>query len=94
MIDRTRPLAELRDIRVAFGGVHAVDGVTVDLFPGEVVGLVGANGAGKTTLIRTLSGAHPADSGQILIDGGPVTISHPRDAKALGVETMFDRART
>ena len=83
------PLVELRDIRVAFGGVHAVDGVTVDLYPGEVVGLVGGNGAGKTTLIRTLSGAHPADSGQIIIDGEPVSISHPRDAKALGVETIY-----
>ena len=83
------PLVELRDIRVAFGGVHAVDGVTVDLFPGEVVGLVGGNGAGKTTLIKTLSGAHPADSGQILIDGEPVTITNTREAKALGVETIY-----
>ena len=90
MIDRSgTPLVELRDIRVAFGGVHAVRDVTVDLYPGEVVGLVGGNGAGKTTLIRTLSGAHPADSGQILIEGKPVTISHPRDAKALGVETIY-----
>ena len=63
------PLAELRNIRVAFGGVHAVDDVTIDLYPGEVVGLVGGNGAGKTTLIRTLSGAHPADSGTILDRG-------------------------
>ena len=90
MTDRSgTPLVELRDIRVAFGGVHAVRDVTVDLYPGEVVGLVGGNGAGKTTLIRTLSGAHPADSGQILIDGEPVTISHPRDAKAFGVETIY-----
>ena len=51
----------MRNIRVAFGGVHAVDGVTVDLYPGEVIGLVGGNGAGKSTLIRALSGAHPAD---------------------------------
>jgi D-xylose transport system ATP-binding protein len=83
------PLVELRDIRVAFGGVHAVEGVTVDLFPGEVVGLVGGNGAGKTTLIRTLSGAHPADSGEIFIDGEPVTITNTREAKALGVETIY-----
>lgn len=83
------PLVELRDMRVAFGGVHAVDGVTVDLFPGEVVGLVGGNGAGKTTLIKTLSGAHLADSGQIFIDGKPVTIENTRDAKALGVETIY-----
>jgi D-xylose transport system ATP-binding protein len=83
------PLVELRDIRVAFGGVHAVEGVTVDLMPGEVVGLVGGNGAGKTTLIKTLSGAHPADSGEIFIDGEPVTITNTREAKALGVETIY-----
>lgn len=83
------PLVELRNIRVAFGGVHAVDGVTVDLYPGEVVGLVGGNGAGKTTLIKTLSGAHRADSGEILIEGEPVDIGTPRDAKALGIETIY-----
>ncbi len=83
------PLVEMRNIRVAFGGVHAVDDVSVDLYPGEVVGLVGGNGAGKTTLIRTLSGAHKADSGEIRIDGAPVTITDPRDAKNLGVETIY-----
>jgi D-xylose transport system ATP-binding protein len=83
------PLVELRDISVSFGGVHAVDGVTVDLYPGEVVALVGGNGAGKTTLVRTLSGAHPADSGEILIEGEPADISTPRDAKDLGVETIY-----
>ena len=84
-----RPLVEMRNIRVAFGGVHAVDDVSIDLYPGEVVALVGGNGAGKTTLIRTLSGAHRADAGQILVDGTPVTISHPRDAKDLGIETIY-----
>jgi D-xylose transport system ATP-binding protein len=83
------PLVELRNIRVAFGGVHAVDNVTLDLNPGEVVALVGGNGAGKTTLIRTLSGAHPADSGEIFIEGEPVNIHTPRDARALGVETIY-----
>ena len=83
------PLVELQHINVAFGGVHAVQNVTVDLRPGEVVGLVGGNGAGKTTLIRCLSGAHPADSGQILVDGRPVSITNPRDAKALGIETIY-----
>ena len=82
------PLVEMRDIRVAFGGVHAVDGVTIDLYPGEVVALVGGNGAGKTTLIKTLSGAHPADSGEILVDGKPVSIQTPRDAKVYGIETI------
>ena len=83
------PLVELRNIQVSFGGVRAVDGVTIDLYPGEVVGLVGGNGAGKTTLMRTLSGARPPDSGQIQVDGRPVAIGNPRDAKALGIETIY-----
>jgi D-xylose transport system ATP-binding protein len=83
------PLVELRNIRVSFGGVHAVDNVTVDLYPGEVVGLVGGNGAGKSTLMRALSGAHPPDAGEILVDGQLVAITNPRDAKALGIETIY-----
>lgn len=83
------PLVEMREIHVAFGGVHAVDGVTIDLYPGEVVGLVGGNGAGKSTLVKALSGARPPDSGQILIEGRPVTIGNPREAKALGIETIY-----
>ena len=76
---------------MAFGGLHAVDGVTVDLYPGEVVGLVGGNGAGKSTLMHTLSGAHPADSGEILINGEPVTIHNPRDARQHGVEVIYQK---
>jgi D-xylose transport system ATP-binding protein len=86
---RPTPLVEMRDIRVSFGGVHAVDGVSVDLNAGEVVGLVGGNGAGKSTLMKVLSGAHPADSGEILIDGEPVSIKSPRDARPLGIETIY-----
>ena len=85
----TPALVEMRDMCVSFGGVHAVQNVTIDLRAGEVVGLVGGNGAGKTTLIRTLSGAHPADSGQILLSGLPVTITNPREAQALGIETIY-----
>ena len=83
------PLVEMRDINVAFGGVHAVDGVTIDLYPGEVVALVGGNGAGKTTLIKTLSGAHKCDSGEILIHGENVSIDTPRDAKEFAIETIY-----
>ena len=85
------PLVAMKNIKIAFGGVHAVDNVSVDLYPGEVVGLVGGNGAGKSTLIRALSGAHPADSGQILINGQPVTINNPRDAKTYGIETIYQQ---
>jgi len=83
------PLVELRNMSVSFGGVHAVNDVTVDLYPGEIVGLVGGNGAGKSTLIKTLSGAQKPDSGEILIDGKPVAIHSPMDAKNLGVETIY-----
>ncbi|MGD9997306.1 MAG: ATP-binding cassette domain-containing protein [Ilumatobacteraceae bacterium] len=79
----------MRNIRVAFGGVHAVDGVSLNLFPGEVVALVGGNGAGKSTLIHTLSGAHPADSGEIVINGQPATIRNPRDARHYGIEAIY-----
>ena len=83
------PLVEMRNIRVSFGGVHAVDGVSVDLHAGEVVALVGGNGAGKSTLMRVLSGAHPANSGEILIDGEVTTINNPRDARAAGIESIY-----
>jgi D-xylose transport system ATP-binding protein len=89
--DRGVPLCELRDIKVAFGGLHAVDGVTIDLYPGEVVALVGGNGAGKSTLVHTLSGAHPADSGEIRINGQPVVIHNPRDAREYGVEVIYQK---
>lgn len=83
------PLVEMRNIRVAFGGVRAVDDVSIDLRHREVVGIVGGNGAGKTTLMRALSGAHPPDSGTILVEGEVREITNPRDAKALGIETIY-----
>ena len=83
------PLVEMRDISVAFGGIHAVDHATITLYGGEVVGLVGGNGAGKSTLMKVLSGAQHSDSGHVFIDGKPVTINNPRDAKALGIETIY-----
>ena len=85
----TTPLVQMNHMYVSFGGVHAVHDVSIDLYPGEILGLVGGNGAGKSTLVKTLSGAQKADSGQILINGSPVTIENPRDAKALGVETIY-----
>ncbi|WP_299867016.1 ATP-binding cassette domain-containing protein [uncultured Hoeflea sp.] len=83
------PLVELRDISIAFGGIKAVDHASVDLFPGEVVALLGHNGAGKSTLIKILSGAYKRDAGQIFINGEEVQIDNPRDAKKYGIETIY-----
>jgi D-xylose transport system ATP-binding protein len=83
------PLVEMHDIRVSFGGVHAVNGVSIDLRAGEVMGLVGGNGAGKSTLTKVLSGAQPPDSGEIRIAGQPASIHNPRDARAYGIETIY-----
>ena len=83
------PLVEMRNVNVAFGGVHAVRDVSINLFPGEVVGLVGGNGAGKSTLTKVLSGAQLADSGEIFVDGQKATITNPRDAKIYGIECIY-----
>lgn len=83
------PLVEMRDICISFGGIHAVDHVSVDLYPGEVVGLLGHNGAGKSTLIKILSGAYQADSGEIYVNGERATIRNPRDARSYNIETIY-----
>ncbi len=83
------PRVEIRNASKAFGGVKALEAVSFELRAGEVVGLLGHNGAGKSTLVRALSGAEPIDSGQILVDGAQVTLGHPRDARAAGIETLY-----
>src|SRR5262249_25258492 len=80
---------ELRDIRKAFGPVVANDNVSLILRRGQIHGLVGENGCGKSTLIRTLSGAHQADSGTILHNGSAVAIRGTAVARALGIATVF-----
>jgi len=82
-------LVEMRDISLAFGGVKAVDNVSVELHAGEVVGLLGHNGAGKSTLIKVLSGAYQADAGEIYIEGKKATIENPRDARTYNIETIY-----
>jgi D-xylose transport system ATP-binding protein len=79
----------MRDIHLSFGGIKAVDGTSVDLHEGEVVGLLGHNGAGKSTLIKVLSGAYRADEGEILVRGEPAHIHSPRDARKYGIETIY-----
>ncbi len=89
MTDSNTPLVELKDISISFGGIKAVDHVSVDLYPGEVVGLLGHNGAGKSTLIKCLSGAYQKDAGEILINGHSADIQNPRDARDYNIETIY-----
>lgn len=83
------PLVEIKDLSIAFGGIKAVDHASVDLYPGEVVAILGHNGAGKSTLIKILSGAYKRDSGTIMVDGEEADINNPRDAKKYGIETIY-----
>ena len=83
------PLVEMKNVSIAFGGVQAVDNVSIDLHPGEVVGLLGHNGAGKSTLIKMLSGAYKMDSGEIWIEGKKATINSPRDSRDYNIETIY-----
>ncbi|MDB5561783.1 MAG: XylG [Hyphomicrobiales bacterium] len=89
MLDTKTPLVELQDISISFGGVRAVESASMALYPGEVLALLGHNGAGKSTLVKILSGAYKRDAGTIRIDGKEATINNPRDAKAYGIETIY-----
>jgi D-xylose transport system ATP-binding protein len=84
-----KPIIEMRGIDKHYGGVHAVQGVDLDIYPGEIHALVGDNAAGKSTLIKILSGAVTKDAGTISFDGQPVEIKTPRDAKQLSIETVY-----
>ncbi|MDM7982643.1 MAG: ATP-binding cassette domain-containing protein, partial [Rhizobium sp.] len=89
MSENRTPLVEMRNVSISFGGIHAVDDASIDLFPGEVVALLGHNGAGKSTLIKILSGAYKRDNGDILVRGDFADINNPRDAKKYGIETIY-----
>jgi len=84
-----QPVLEARDIVKSFGRVLALRGANFTVYPNEVVALVGDNGAGKSTLVKTLAGVHQADGGEVLFEGRPVTIGSPLDARALGIETVY-----
>jgi simple sugar transport system ATP-binding protein len=85
----TPPLLEARHVQKHFGRVVALREVGFALRPNEVHALVGDNGAGKSTLIKIISGVYQADAGEIAIDGEPVTIANPREARELGIETVY-----
>jgi fructose transport system ATP-binding protein len=85
----TTPILEARGLVKRFGRVTALAGSDFELYPGEVLAVIGDNGAGKSTLIKCLSGAHEPDEGEILIDGQPVRMRTPLEARALGIETVY-----
>ena len=83
------PIMEMRGISKRFGAVQALSDVNFEVYTGEVIGLVGDNGAGKSTLIKTISGVYQPDSGEYFFDGRRVVVASPRDATALGIETVY-----
>jgi ABC-type sugar transport system ATPase subunit len=83
------PVIEARGVTKRYGPATALSGVDIAVHPGEVVGLVGDNGAGKSTLVKILSGAIRATEGEILIDGRPVTLDSPLQARQHGIETVY-----
>ena len=83
------PLVEMIGIEKHFGGVHAVSGVSLSLYPGEVVGVLGHNGAGKSCLMRILSGAMSASAGEIRVAGNRAEMATPHDARDHGIETIY-----
>ncbi len=83
------PLLRMRGIKKQFGPAFALNGVDLDIYPGEVHALMGENGAGKSTLMKILSGAHSCTAGTIEVNGGPALISGPTDAKRLGISIIY-----
>ena len=87
--DSRNPVLELRGVSKWYGQVRALEGVDFAVHPGEVHGLLGDNGAGKSTLLKIASGAVAPDAGEILVDGEEVRLSSPSDARARGIETVY-----
>jgi len=85
----TRPILELRNVSKTYGAIRALRNVSFSLYPAEVVGLVGDNGAGKSTLSKVISGALKPDSGELLVEGEPQVFDNAVDARAAGIETVF-----
>lgn len=87
--EERQPILSLRNVSKNFGAVAALTNIDLDIYPGEVVALVGDNGAGKSTLIKTLAGAHTPSSGAITFEGKDVVMEGPSDALELGIATVF-----
>lgn len=84
-----QPIIQMRNIEKHFGSVIALNGVTIDFYPGECHCLLGDNGAGKSTFIKTMSGVHKPTSGEILFEGKPMQFDDPRDSITAGIATVY-----
>jgi fructose transport system ATP-binding protein len=84
-----QPILEARNLVKTFGKVVGLDGVSLSLYPGEVLAIIGDNGAGKSTLIKCLTGAEVPDQGELLLEGQPVHFKRPQDARQAGIETVY-----
>ena len=87
--DGRQPILAARGLVKRFGRVVALEGVDFELFPGEILGVIGDNGAGKSSLIKCLSGAMIPDEGELTLDGHVVHFKRPQDARAAGIETVY-----
>jgi fructose transport system ATP-binding protein len=87
--DRRTPVLEARRLSKSYGHVRAMVDADFELLPGEILAVIGDNGAGKSTLVKALSGAVVPDSGELLLDGKPVTFRSPIEARAHGIETVY-----
>ncbi|SCF15765.1 fructose transport system ATP-binding protein [Micromonospora purpureochromogenes] len=83
------PVLSARGLVKTFGKVVGLDGVDLDLYPGEVLAVIGDNGAGKSTLIKCLTGALTPDSGELFLEGRPAQFKRPQDAREAGIETVY-----
>ena len=84
-----QPILQVESVSKRFGGVHALENVSMELYPGEVLALAGDNGAGKSTLIKVISGVHQPDEGKIRYNGTEVTFENPQKAREQGIETIY-----
>ncbi|HTJ95489.1 MAG TPA: ATP-binding cassette domain-containing protein [Pararobbsia sp.] len=85
----SEPILEVRGVSIRFGGVEALKRVSLKVGRGEVLALAGDNGAGKSTLIKIISGVYHPSEGELLFDGKPLTLRDPQDARAEGIETIY-----
>src|SRR5690348_1372094 len=85
----TSPVLSVRNAQKYFGAVHALKSVSVDVYRGEVLALLGDNGAGKSTLVKCIAGVHSLDEGEMLLEGVPTVLGSPGSARRAGIETVY-----